>query len=113
MLPLQRCREVLGDGFCGSDEQLELLREQLYAIAGAVTALFARRPGAPGAEVRQPGGFQEAVALLSWDERIDLEERAAIYQFDGGQPRDVAERTAFTDYCRRNKRGGQDAQEKG
>lgn len=33
MLSIKRCREILGPGCNLSDEELELLREQLYVIA--------------------------------------------------------------------------------
>lgn len=44
MLSLERCRELLGPGCQLSDEELERLREQLYALADIVTTVFAERP---------------------------------------------------------------------
>ena len=91
MLTLQRCRELLETDSPGlSDSELEALRKQLYAIAQV--GIHAR------ARERQ---FAQAIAALAEDERADVEERAAILEFDGKLSRDQAERLALSPYSRR------------
>ena len=117
-LPLQRCREIIGSDCTLSDAALELLRDQFYGLADVATRAFVEtRRGngsqtAPEAEIRafvggdgvghvqEPVGFQGAIQLLPEDERSDLEERAAVHEFEGGLDRDAAERAAFCDYWR-------------
>ena len=86
MLPLQRCRELLGDPDI-SDSQLEAAREQLYLLARAACAAYA----SAGLT------FDEAVGEVDADERVSLEERAAILEFDANLPRSIAERRALTE----------------
>jgi hypothetical protein len=43
--------------------------------------------------------------MLPEDERYEVEERAAIMEFDGGLDRDAAERAAFSQYWRAKHRG--------
>jgi hypothetical protein len=74
VLSIQRCREILGDREMG-DATIEQLRAQLYALATAVTNLY--------------------VARESRSQKGDLEERAAILEFDANMPRPQAERIAF------------------
>ena len=43
----------------------------------------------------------EVVQLLDVRQREEFEERAAILEFDAGLSRDMAERAAFAQLCRR------------
>jgi hypothetical protein len=43
MLSIEHCRRILGLGCRLSDDDLERLREQLYALADVVTAVFAEQ----------------------------------------------------------------------
>ena len=91
MLSLQRCRELLtGDARAFSDDELEALRTQFYAVAqvGVRATIRERR-------------FAQAIADLSEEERADVEERAAILEFEGRLSRDQAERLALSPYSRR------------
>ena len=91
MLSLQRCRELLaGDARSVSDEELEAVRKQFYALAlvGTREAIQAQR-------------FEQAIAKLREEERADVEERAAIMQFDGRLSREQAERLALSPYTRK------------
>lgn len=91
MVSLQRCRELLtGDARAISDDKLEALRAQFYAVAqvGVRAAIRERQ-------------FAQAIAVLSEEERADVEERAAILEFDGRLSRDQAERLALSPYSRR------------
>ena len=91
MLSLQRCRDLLtGDARAISDDELEATRTQFYTLArtGVRAAIRERR-------------FAQAIAALPEEERADVEERAAILEFDGGLSRDQAERLAFSPYNRK------------
>ncbi|MBM3859221.1 MAG: hypothetical protein FJ395_06180 [Verrucomicrobia bacterium] len=121
MLTLERCREILGKECTLSDSELELLRDQLYGLADVAVEAFVdqrqRRgkasPVAYKPEIRaidggdglghgqDPVAFQDAAALLSPDDRAEIEERAAIMELDGGLDRDRAERYSFSDLWRR------------
>jgi hypothetical protein len=119
MLSLDQCRRCLPENCTISSSELELVRDQLYGLANVTVSAFGeqrRRKGplstptdeirAIGAgdgvgDVQEPTGFQEAMKLLPEDECGELEERAAINEFDGGLDRNAAERAAFCDYWRR------------
>jgi len=105
MLSLAECRVAL-DGECSlSDEELEALRDQHYALAEMlidyitapdVTEVDRSRHSGPDSETA-PRRLQEAQAHspeLDWGA---VEERAAIREFDGHQSRDEAERGAVSD----------------
>ena len=113
MLSLAKCREILGTESPESDADLELLRDQLCGLArvvvegcprqrrgnGPQTSPDAARQAIAGAarvgSAVKPAGFADALAMLPEKDRYDVEERAAIMEFDGGLNRDAAERAAF------------------
>lgn len=116
MLTLKRCREILGDDWSKSDAELELLRDRLYNVARvAVDACPRHRCGkgprnAPDTARQaisgvarmeapsKPAGYSDMLATLSDEGRSEVEERAAIMEFDAGLGRDAAERAAFCLY---------------
>ncbi len=116
MLSLKRCREIFGSNCVLADSELELLRDQLYGLAHMlVEAGLERRRGEVDSIAAAPvildGGkdrgsarsiksLQDSLKLLPPDYREDLEERAAIHEFDGGLGRDEAERAAIHGYWR-------------
>jgi len=122
MLSLEKCRQILGVDAPESNADLEVLRDQFYGLARVVVEACPRqrrqkRPqNAPdaarreidgGAKVEVPSkqaGFPEALAMLPEEDRYDMDERAAIMEFDGGLERDAAERAAFTFYWRSKQR---------
>ena len=74
-LSIAHCRHLLGDVATElSDAAVEQLREQLYVVADYVVWLSQDSPGA-----RQ----QAHLARLAADDRTEVEERAAILEFDG------------------------------
>lgn len=92
MLSLSRCREVLaGESARLSDEQVTQLRDQLYALAETAVQL---------AHMTPPVDFSLAAASLTTEVRADVEERAAIIEFDGRLSRDQAERFALSRHLR-------------
>jgi len=100
MLSLQRCREILGQGCVLDDHQIESLRDQLYGLAHVVTdEMCEHRSGDSKASEENDGcnsgDFKAGLNLLPESEREDVEERAAIIEFDGGADRDQAEREAI------------------
>jgi len=89
MLSLERCREIVGRG---SDAELDLAREQLYALADVVIHAFVEHRASeqgPGAE------FADALKLLPCEHADDATERAAIIEFEAGRNWDEAERQAI------------------
>ena len=77
---------MLGAGCDLDDAALCSLRDQLYALARA--AVLAYEP------------YQTAAARLDIAERDDVEERAAILEFDGNVPRLEAETIALAQFSR-------------
>ena len=60
MLDLDQCRQVLGPGCQLSDEELERLRDQLYALADiTITAFLERRERDRAVALRQATDPQE------------------------------------------------------
>ncbi len=93
MLTTEQCQKILGDDVHISDERLERLRDEMYAMADVVTDhLAAAAPARPGG--CKPADFDAALALFPDEEREDVAERAAIMQFEGGVLPDEAERAA-------------------
>jgi hypothetical protein len=101
MLGLQRFREVEPTL---SDSQLEALRAVLYGLAELVTSAFVEKTHqASNTEslIGVPGCSENFAALLSAipeAEKHELEERAAIMQFDGKLSRSQAEQSAVESY---------------
>lgn len=92
-LSVERCRALLSDDAIESDLDIELLRDQLYEIAqvwidGGMPGL-----GSPSTEPQES---------LSDDDQIEVEERAAVQEFDGGLSRLDAEQAALVAF-RRNR----------
>jgi hypothetical protein len=89
VLPISKCREALGQTSTLTDSQIRDLRAELYPLARAIMAayLVGRRAGeAPSAQV---------LGALAPDLQVDVDERAAIMEVDGGLERDAAERSAL------------------
>jgi hypothetical protein len=82
MLSLQKCRELLGPSANLSDSELSALVNSLYVLAEAAVRLHAR------ARRKHDG------RPLGADELPDVDERAAIMEFDGQMSRADAERLA-------------------
>jgi hypothetical protein len=111
MLSLKDCRTILGTDCDVSDADLEALRDQLYGLADFVIASFSliERTGTSemGGKPNQVRGrnprSQDQFPPLYFveDRRIELEERAAILEFDGGMTRQDAEAMALSEYVRR------------
>ena len=120
MLSLRRCRELLGDNCQLSDSEIEMVREQLYALAQVVLGASQGRPtqaglGSQKAEVtpceqitrrnRKHGSFSSVLAAISPEERYEIEQRSAIMELEGSLDRTEAERRALLEWVR-NKPGG-------
>ena len=91
MLSIEKCRAHLpraGEGL--TDMEVERIRDGFVAIAGVVL----ERLKQPGAVVHMSG---EVFGMVASDLREEAEERAAIMEFEGGLPRDRAERAALTE----------------
>lgn len=77
MLSTRRCRELLSAHDHLTDSEVETLRDQLSALAEVLLGALPRRS-----------------AVVSADRLEELEERAAILEFDAGFSREAAERRA-------------------
>lgn len=104
-LTTAECRKILGKDFSITDDRLDRLRDELYALAELVTERFSAT--APLPDPSPLARFDSALALLPDAERADVAERAAIMQFDGGVSADEAERAAVVAVIRRKVRNGQ------
>ncbi len=128
MLSVKKCREVLGNKSSHTDEFLERMRGELYALAnvildGVATAKSPspRKPSdsadgkqnTPGAGGTYPivgsaSPYADVLALLPEDDRHAVEERAAIHQFDGGCTREQGEKLALGEHWNRKLTEGND-----
>lgn len=92
MLSLTDCREILGaDSANISDAEMEALREQLYYLATvAIISLQANRGSSSSFSNLRPSLNQCCANTC-----MELEERAAVMEFDGKLSRDEAERAAI------------------
>jgi hypothetical protein len=98
MFSLERCRAIIRSGCSLDEKRLTQLRDQLYGLANVgVEELCRQRKNGQGHERddSSPGEFRAAISLLIESEREDVEERAAIIEFEGGADRDEAERKAI------------------
>lgn len=94
MLSIARCRELVGPNRALTDDELLALRDQLYAVAHL--ALDLRE-----ADRREREKLvTDLLATEGSDALYDLDERAAIREYDGGSPRPYAEWAAMADVVR-------------
>lgn len=98
MLSLQRCRSLIGTDCNLTDAQVEQLRQELYAFSEVALAAFSAQKPEPkrgGSKERSVSPLLSQVPEL---ERPQVEERAAILEYDGGRTRSEAERQAFGEW---------------
>jgi len=90
MISLERCRKILGPNNRLSDESLATVREQLYCFAELSLSVWDKRKAteSDALSLRQFCDSQESLE--------ELEERAAIIEFEGNRARDEAERLAIS-----------------
>ena len=91
-IPLEHCRALLGEEAQELDDgMLREMRDALYVVAEVLTE--ARDAAPPGSLML--ASARQAAPALNWEV---VEERAAIMEFEGDIPRDVAERMAICDH---------------
>lgn len=93
MLPIETCRALLGVAATHlADSDIAALRDQLCQVAGVAIALYAS-----GAKVGKLRGrdLRAKLSDFSAAERVQIEERAAVLEFDAKIPRDLATRRAI------------------
>jgi hypothetical protein len=93
VIDLRRCRGILGSDCSLTDEQLELLRDQLAGLADI--ALEAAR-GLNGAT----SVIDTVLNVATEAQYQEIAERASIMEFDGGLQRALAEKAALNDFAR-------------
>ena len=89
MLTVENCRRLLGPSCRFSDSELEQLRNQLMLLAEISLSLLESGNVVPGLDIVSkslPSRYGE-----------ELEERAAILEFEAGSSREDAESLAFTE----------------
>ena len=85
-LSIERCRGLLGAvGGRLSDSEIEQLRDQLRELASLVVEMYSTTHR----------GVTASLQMMRAEERVEVEERAAILEFEGKLPRVEAERRAF------------------
>ena len=93
MLPISECRKLLGGAVSArlTDKEIEALRDSLDSLA---------RVGLGSIELykRESSYENEALSELPEGLRDEVEERAAIMQFDAGMTRGDAVRRALAAY---------------
>jgi hypothetical protein len=93
LLQLQRVRQLLGSDCTLSDEQLAALRDQLRTLADVAVDLVACH----AERESQRASVAPILRLVPPERREEVEERAAIREYDGGMSRAHAERAALAD----------------
>ena len=94
MLPLDKCRRILGPDCDLSDQDIERLRDQLCDLAAVAIEDFEEQRQA--SEILT--GNEEKLGMVAEEDRYEVEERAAIREFLGGKSRSEAERLALKQY---------------
>jgi len=107
VISLEKCRKILGDSSL-SDNELEAIREAMYGLAFVAFDEFAVKPKDTSRESSPDEGverlqFTKALALTPEIESEQIEERAAIKQFEAGLSKDEAERSAIQEYIDRQR----------
>lgn len=114
MLSVNKCRELTGQDPYLSDEQLERMRDQFYSLANVIldgtAAAKLSSPHEPlGYEdgkhagknrpvVESTSPYADVLALLSDDDRYEVEVRISIHKSDGDCTRVQAERLALDEH---------------
>ena len=91
MLSLKRCRAILGPDYTLDDDELRALRDSMYSFGGLLVFFY------PKYQRQQKDSQWEGVdkGQFSKGELEDLDERAAIMEYDGGISRKDAEKAAI------------------
>lgn len=91
---LSRCRKLVGSDSSLTDTELQQLRDQLYELATVMLQAYdsVARPAILG------------IAKLSESERIEVEERAAIFEFEANLTREQADRLALNNHLQSKSR---------
>lgn len=109
MLTVADCRRLLGSRCAQSDADLQAVRDHLYALATVAVSAYSER-ARHLKTIRNAGGvvatseilpaqpFNAALAQIPESERLQLEERAAILEYEAGLDRDRGERKAVADW---------------
>jgi hypothetical protein len=98
VIDLRRCREILGSDCSLTDEQLELLRDQLAGLADIALEVARGLNGATSV-------FDTVLSLVTEAQYQEIAERASIMEFEGGLHRAQAEKAALNDFARIQTKG--------
>lgn len=95
MLSVDRCRTLLGAHGYVPDSEISQILDLLYGLADVLLELTNDRDDSDGRT-------RLILDCLDVDDRIDVEERAAILEYDGGLPRQTAEVIALEKFMKRS-----------
>ena len=109
MITTEKCRRIIGDPTI-SDIEIESIRETLYSLAFASFDEYSVRqsnsnegPRECEPEIVDRFQFNRALEIAPTTARQEIEERAAIKEFEAEMNRDEAERSAIQEYIVRQK----------
>jgi hypothetical protein len=105
VLSLQKCRVLLGTDCKLTDLEVEQLRQELYALSDVVFEAFRtqrKTDSQTGPPAKEPAS---CISVIPNVERDEVEERAAILEFEAGLRRPEAERQAFGEWAQRRQTG--------
>ena len=95
MFSLDRCRDIIGQHIEIDDVELTDLRDQLYGLAHIIAdKIVNQNSGVQTLDDYTESDYRATTKLLTESEREDVEERAAIIEFEAGTKRGEAERRA-------------------
>jgi hypothetical protein len=93
VVSLRKCRDILGSNHVLTDSQIEALRDEMVALANVMYEEIGRRQ-----ENGALSAFDAIESLASPEQRIEIEERAAIREIDGRLSRARAEALALCEF---------------
>jgi hypothetical protein len=100
-IPLEECAKTLG---VVPDAKLQQLVDQMHVFAKIVVEDYCEHRKEPRPSGGS-GGFAKAATLIPEQDLYEIEERAAILEYDGGHHRDVAERKAIIQHTHHRAKG--------
>jgi hypothetical protein len=99
VLSLQKCRSLLGADCKLTDEELEQLRQELYALSDVAVEAFCAQKQSGAGVGSMAQNVSGCLSSIPCPDRDVVEERAAILEFEGGLKKSEAERQAFGEWA--------------
>ena len=103
---LHECRSLLGTNCNLTDAQLERLRLELYALSEVAIGAFCAQASEPMGNDSNARTVPSMLSQVPENERVEVEKRAAILEYELGRKRSEAERQAFGEWAHSEKPAG-------